>query len=417
MRIIHTSDWHLGHTLHGHDRGYEHRAFLSWLLEVCVQHSVDALIVAGDIFDAANPPASAQAMYYQFLADLRKACPTIDILVVGGNHDSALRLDAPLPLFSALNVHVVGGLAKKPDGHLDLERLCIPLTNSQGEIGAWCAALPYLRPADLPRIQDPEVDALIEGVRARYQQVLDAARAKKQPHQALIATGHCYMAHTQLSELSERKVLRGNQHALPADLFPQDLAYVALGHLHRPQHVGNRQELRYSGSPIPLSMAEQHYPHQVVLLTLDQDRVVDQEPLLVPRSVSLMRLPKPDAAAPWAEIKPLLEALPEKTQHQALETLAYLEVQVLLDKPQPNLRQKVTEVLENKAVRLVKLATQYAGSGKRLADSAPEIGLQDLQPEDVFARKYASEHGGEPSEALRNAFFELLEHVENGANA
>src|SRR5690606_38813120 len=105
--------------------------------------------------------------------------------------------------------------------------------------------------------------------------------------------GHCYMTGTRLSELSERRILGGNQHALPVDLFPDDVAYVALGHLHLAQRVG-ADHVRYAGSPIPLSFGERHYPHQVLLVDLRGERVAGIEPLRVPRSVDLLRVPEGD---------------------------------------------------------------------------------------------------------------------------
>lgn len=418
MKLLHTSDWHLGHYLHGHDRRREHAAFLKWLRETCVAQAVDALIVAGDIFDAANPPASAQAMYYQFLADLRAACPRLDIVIVGGNHDSALRLDAPLPLLDALRVHVIGGLPRTQGRVLDLNRLCVPLTDHAGDIQAWCAALPYLRPAELPRASEADTDPLIEGTRAVYAQVLDCLREQREPHQALLATGHCYLAGTLLSELSERKVQRGNQHALPVDLFPPDLAYVALGHLHRPQKVGTNAHIRYSGSPIPLSMAEKDYPHQVVLVHLEGAAMASYEALRVPRTVDLIRIPNGDQAQPWPEILPQLQALEKRDDALELDELPFLEVQVLLDKPEPGLRHKVAEVLAQKAVRLVKLSTQYSGKQMGLADSLPKEELQNLDPEDVFARKYQSRFAVETTpERFRLAFSELLESVQEEHSA
>src|SRR5688572_7407237 len=149
MRLLHTSDWHLGHTLYDTSREAEHAAFLEWLLDTLEAHKVDALLVAGDIFDTANPSAEAQASWYRFVAQARIRCPKLDVVVIGGNHDSAARLDAPDPLFAALDVRVVGGLPKAR-GSVDLERLLVPLKNAQGKVGAWVAAVPYLRPADLP---------------------------------------------------------------------------------------------------------------------------------------------------------------------------------------------------------------------------------------------------------------------------
>lgn len=411
LRLLHTSDWHLGHDLHGHDRAFEHELFLDWLIDTCYENAIDALIVAGDIFDSANPPARAQAMYFRFLAKLRVRCPQIEVVIVGGNHDSAMRLDAPLPLLAAMNVHVVGGIAMLPNRHLDFDRLCRPLSDREGNIKAWCIAMPYLRPSDLPKISEGAEDPLIEGVRVLYQELFQHARSLASKDQAILATGHCYMAHTKISELSERKVLRGNQHALPADIFPEDIAYVALGHLHRPQKVGPREAVRYSGSPLPLSLAEQHYPHQVVMIHLEGPQMRQAEAIRVPRAVAILRLP--EKPGPMEAVLRCLSELPDFEPSQDLRHLPYLEVQVLLEKPQPGLRQKILSALEGKAVRLAKISPHYTGSGKALAESEPEVALRDLQPEVVFTRKYEAEFDSEPPEAMRHAFFELLEDVQN----
>ena len=164
MRIIHTSDWHLGHTLHGLPREYEHACFLDWLLATIHEHAVDALIITGDVFETHNPAATAQATWYRFLATAKRQCPDLDILVVGGNHDSAERLNAPVPILDAFGIHVVGGLARLPDDRLDLDRLVVPLC-CQGEVAAWVAAVPFLRPADLRGIDNTRQDALEQGVR------------------------------------------------------------------------------------------------------------------------------------------------------------------------------------------------------------------------------------------------------------
>src|SRR5688572_5574178 len=110
LKLCHTSDWHLGHTLHGHGREHEHARFLAFLLDVLARERADALVIAGDVFDGSNPPASAQAAWYGFLADARSRLPGLDVLVVAGNHDSAARLAAPDPVLRALGVRVVASV-------------------------------------------------------------------------------------------------------------------------------------------------------------------------------------------------------------------------------------------------------------------------------------------------------------------
>ena len=415
MRLLHTADWHLGHTLHDYSRQHEHRLFLDWLLETLDGRRIDALIVAGDIFDTVNPSALAQEMWYGFLARARRRCPRLDIVVVGGNHDSAARLDAPRPILAALDVFVVGGLPRTADRGLDHDRLLAPLRDAEGEVAAWVAAVPYLRIADLPHFPElgEDRDPLIEGVRQVYTEVIDAARRRRQPGQALLATGHCYMTHTRLSELSERRILGGNQHALPSDIFPDDLAYVALGHLHLPQTIGSDGEgsadIRYSGSPIPLSLSERDYPHQVVVVELEGEGVGSITPVRIPRSVDLLRVPE-KGALPLAEMLPLLEALPEAGDDPP-EVWPYLEVHIRLPGPEPSLRSDVEKALDGRRARLVRLHPTYTGSGGALGDAPSARRLDELNVEDVFLECWAARHEEPPGVELLEAFHELVEQT------
>lgn len=409
FRIIHTSDWHLGHTLHEISREEEHAHFLRWLLETVDRTSADALLVAGDVFDTANPPASAQRQLYTVLAEARRRFPSLGIVVTGGNHDSATRLDAPEPLFQDLRVHVVGGLTRAADLSLEVDRAIVPLMNSGGSVAAWVAAVPYLRPCDL----DPVVggkDVIVEGVRRVYAKVLDAIRARRQPGQALVAMGHAYMTGTTLSELSERKIQSGNQSALPVDIFPDDLAYVALGHLHLAQTV-ERQSVRYCGSPIPLSMTEASYPHQVLVVDLEGEKLVQVHEERIPRTVDLRRVPQDgprpltDVLEQLAQLEPCRDGRPEWQR-------AYLEVQVLLEGEDPQVRAKVEAAVVDKEPRLVKVSIFKGGDGAALADVLPQHRLEDLSAEDVVKRLHEREHGTPCPPDLLAALNELIEAVQ-----
>jgi DNA repair protein SbcD/Mre11 len=414
MRLLHTSDWHLGHTLYDTSREAEHAAFLAWLLDTLQAQAVEARLISGDIFDTSNPSAEAQAAWYDFVAEARRRCPRLDIVVIGGNHDSAARLDAPHPLLSALGVRMVGGLVRGAEGR-DLERLVVPLHDAQGEVGAWVAAVPYLRPADLPPLPDEDGDRLVEGVRAVYEDVLEGARERRRPGQALVAMGHCYMVGTELSELSERRILGGNQHALPVDLFPEDVAYAALGHLHKAQRVGGREGVRYCGSPLPLSLAEAHYAHQVLLVDLEGERLHEVRALPVPRRTEILRVPA-QGQLPLDAVVQALQALPEASDALPDWRRPYLEVCVELPRPEPALRRKVEEALEGKAARLVKLTPRYTGSGHALADAGPGPSLKERTPEDVFRARYARDYTEPLEPALLEAFHVLLTQVQEDAS-
>ncbi|MBM7119117.1 exonuclease SbcCD subunit D C-terminal domain-containing protein [Archangium primigenium] len=414
MRLLHTSDWHLGHTLYDTTREAEHAAFLEWLLDTLEAREVDALLVAGDIFDTSNPSAEAQAAWYRFVAQARRRRPEMDVVVIGGNHDSAARLDAPHPLLTAMGVRVVGGLSR-PGEPVDLERLVVPLHDARGAVGAWVAAVPYLRPADLPLFPEEVGDRLIEGVRAVYTEVLDAARARRAPGQALVAMGHCYMVGTELSELSERRILGGNQHALPVDLFPEDVAYAALGHLHKAQRVGGREGVRYSGSPLPLSLSERNYAHQVLLVEMEGERLGRVESLPVPRTAEILRVPE-RGESPLDAVVKALQALPPADAALPDWRRPYLEVGVELSRPEPSLRRQVEAALEGKHARLVKLTPRYTGSGHALSEAAPGASLKDRTPEDVFRARYARDYTEPLSPQLLEAFHLLLTQVQEDAS-
>ncbi len=265
-------------------------------------------------------------------------------------------------------------------------------------------AMPFLRPADLPVIRDEGVDALIEGVRRVYAEVIAHAEGMLAPGQALLAMGHLYMTGTAISELSERKILGGNQHALPAELFPESVAYVALGHLHLAQAV-TRESIRYSGSPIPLSMAEIDYPHQICVVDIDDGKLVSVASEQIPRKVELLRVPA--EARPLAEVEASLAAMASRA-HLPPDEQPIVEVPILLEQPEPALRSRVEKALEGKGVRLARISTRYTGTGQALADGLPKATLHDLQPEDVLRQRWAREHEGEPPSDLLAAFHHLL---------
>ena len=409
MRILHTSDWHLGHTLHDVGREFEHRAFLHWLVDQLRDQEIDALLIAGDIFDTANPSAASQDLWFWFLAHALKARPGLQIVAIAGNHDSAARLEAPDHLLRQFDIRVVGSLPRKPDGAFDPEGVLVHLMDRQGAAQAIVVAMPFLRAGDLPLVEGE--DPLIEGVRLLYDQACEAARSVKLP---ILAMGHCYLVMGQISDLSERKVLGGNQHALPTTVFPNDVAYVGLGHLHLPQAM-EAGRIRYSGSPIPLSMSERHYPHSVTVLEVQGDGLVQQEQIRIPRTVDLVRIPERDFL-PLAELLESLGALSSRSTEEASpQPCPFLEVGVRLEKPEANLRATIEGALDGKGFFLAKISPQYTGSGQALGDTHQIHGLRELAVEDVFQRKWSRDYQGEPSPEHFSALHELVDQVNQEA--
>ncbi|PTQ89141.1 exonuclease SbcCD subunit D C-terminal domain-containing protein [Agitococcus lubricus] len=401
MRLLHTSDWHLGQNFFGFSRYYEHQQFLDWLLNTLTTQNIDVLLIAGDIFDTANPPSSAQQQFYQFLCLAKGRIPHLQVVIIAGNHDSPTRLEVPTPFLNAIDMRVVGQVQRQQRG-MDLEQLLVPLYHREGEIAAWCLAIPFLRPNDVPRVEDAD-DAYLAGINALYQQVTALAKSKRAENQALIAMGHCHLMGGEVSSDSERKLVMGGLETLSSHIFDTEIAYVALGHLHFAQAVG-AAHIRYSGSPLPMSFSEMHYPHQVVVIDLEGNSLQRITPILIPRTVNLQRLP--EKPAPLADVLTLLAQqdwplVPEEQQ-------TYLQVRVLLDKPEPALRHKIEQVLQDKAVRLVKIETSYPSASTTEASPLSLEDVSQLQPEDVFLRMYQQRYQKSPDNVLLKAFHELL---------
>lgn len=434
MRLLHTSDWHLGHRLHGVLREREHARFLRWLVDQCVSEAVDALVIAGDVFDTANPPAEAQRAYYQFLAACLRRRPQLQIVVIGGNHDSPARLDAAAEVLRPLRVHILGGLPRDEVGTLDKERATIPLHDHTGAVAAWLVAVPYLRPIDWPAAPPIEGAAasepattrqLLAGLRGVYDQLFARARLQKRPGQALIAAGHCLLAGGAVSLDSERRIQLGNSLPLPCDIFPSDFAYVALGHLHKAQQLSPADgasasaHIRYSGSPIPLSFAEIDYPHQVVLVDFDGENLREVRPILVPRSRPLLCVPP--QPLPIDEVLPLLRALPRSEpgaeKERAERPLLEVRVRLTPGELRPNLRPEIEEALTGARAQLLRIVCPPPTEANSPALTDAETPLLDLQPEDVFVRLFqrASDDPAAIVPATQMALFrQLVEQVESG---
>lgn len=408
MRLLHTSDWHLGQTLHNFDRGYEHGRFLDWLVETLAAESIDVLLIAGDIFDNANPSAAAHRQLYRFLQQAKARVPHLQVVVIAGNHDSPGRLEAPTPLLEAHGTVVVGNVARTPDGEVDVERLLVPLRRRDGTVGAWCLAIPFLRPGDVPRAvsDDAEsgLDPYLHGTTLLYRQAFALAQSRRTGAEAIVAMGHCHMVDGQSSQDSERRIVIGGTEALPASMFDPQVAYVALGHLHLAQRVGGHEHRRYCGSPLPLSFSEVGYQHQVLRIDLDGPAVAAVTPLPVPRAVQLLRVPA--QPAPLDEVLAALEALelPDAPQYEQ----PFLEVRVLLDGPEPGLRGRVEAALAGKPVRLAKIEPTRRHAASDPAEQALTLDqLARLQPDDIFRRLWTQRYGDEAPPEQLAAFAEL----------
>ncbi|MDQ2794339.1 MAG: exonuclease subunit SbcD [Bacteroidota bacterium] len=402
MRVLHTADWHLGqHFLTGQERSTEQQAFLDWLLLTVQVQAIDTLVIAGDIFDTQSPSYTAQEQYYTFLVRMQ-ATGCRDVVVVGGNHDSPTMLNASRQLLRQLRIHVVGGVPADPAEQV------LHLAGPDGRPGLVVCAVPFLRDRDIrlalagesPDDRQIRIRQSIAGHYAALAE-LDVVRRLREQDVPVLATGHLYAAGGEAREGAERDVHIGGLGLVGAEHFPLAFDYVALGHLHRPQVVGGRAHIRYSGSPVPLSFTEADDKQQVLLLEFKGAGAPTITPLPVPVARRLQRfhgtldeveadiLAYDNSAFPlvaWADVLVRSDETPAEVQRRVLAVLALQKQQVIA--PRGVRHQRATEQLD--------LA----------ADVAPLAQLHELTVDEVFGRRVA----GLPPEraaALTATFGEL----------
>ncbi|WP_425917230.1 exonuclease SbcCD subunit D C-terminal domain-containing protein [Acinetobacter sp. TSRC1-2] len=402
VHFFHTSDWHLGQFFHNHEREYEHQQFLRWLLEQIKEKQPNALLIAGDIFDVINPASSAQKQLYQFLADAHNLAPHMQTLMIAGNHDSGYRIEQVEPLLAKYKAKAVGVIARTPDNRLDLDRLLVPIYNCDQEIVAWCLTLPYLRSAEITGINEHTTNSQ-NAIAYLHQQLIAEAKALKTKDQALILMSHAHMQGGETSD-SERPIVVGNEEALSTVLFDEVIDYVALGHLHKPQKVG-QTHIRYSGSPIPLSFSEMHYPHQVVEVHIDCEKNEAERfqcsALSIPRTVDLFRIRE--------ELNHLFEkikTLPEGEIKQ-LSARHFLEVEYTTDSPPPvDLRQQIEAALPPNRYRLLRISRIYQKQNDK-ENATSKIDLAPPTPESLFINIW-EKMGNKADTSVQRDFQQLL---------
>ncbi|PPK59848.1 exodeoxyribonuclease I subunit D [Malaciobacter marinus] len=402
LRFLHTSDWHLGQNFMGKSRIEEHKAFLFWLLNTIKENNIDVLLVSGDIFDTGTPPNYALELYYNFLKQLSQVNSLNTTIITAGNHDSVSTLKAPKQLLEALNVHVV------VNGDED-ENIIIPIKEpliENAETKAIVCAVPFLRDSVIRQslggetVSDKEKLAN-NGIKAYYEKAynkakeLDHTSTKSTP---IIAMGHLTTVGGRTSE-SERDIYIGGTLDIGGDYLASMFDYVALGHLHINQTVGN-EHVRYSGSPIPLSFSESKNTQKVNLVTINNsaDENVKVEELEIPQMRKLQVI-KGDLEA----IKKELKAIEDKS--------TWIEVHIKDDNPMfAN-----TEIRELASkLELTILAVKIEKSEKQLrAKELKAISLDELSVQEVFEKRLDLEEieNSEFKEQLSQTFNEVVSNL------
>ena len=380
MRILHTSDWHLGQHFMGKTRQAEHRAWCDWLVQTVQDQQADALIIAGDIFDTGTPPSYAREQYNDFIVQMHgTGC---QLVIVAGNHDSVAMLNESKGLLGKLNTQVIATVGAEPDEQVLL------LTQRNGDVGAIVCAIPFLRPRDIQRSQagqsaDDKQSDLQQAIAEHYAQLYARAEAKRAElgiKVPIIGTGHLTTVGVSLTE-SVREIYVGSLTAFPTDAFPA-FDYLALGHIHRPQKVAGLEHIRYSGSPIALSFDESKQQKELLQIDLDSTGLQSVQVIEIPCFQRLISL-----KGSLAELEQQFAALAGELDPTAV---AWLEIQVEVDDYYADLDERVTALCAELPVEVLRVRRLRGNKVAGLTGDSGEV-LAELSPNEVFAKRLENE--------------------------
>lgn len=357
MKIIATSDWHLGNMFHGNDRLKEHRHFLHWLLQQLEEQQPDALLVAGDVFDNGNPSSASQSAYYKFLAQVGELAPDMKVIITAGNHDSASRLEAPRELLRRHNVEVCGLVKRDYDTAegkwvTNFDELMIPVRGKDG-FEVIVLAVPYLR-TDV--VQSTSYSAGVND----FIRTLTAKARERFPEHRLVMMAHMYAKGADIATKdASEKIVIGGQEEVNMEGWEAHPDYLTCGHIHKRQHIWNTDWARYSGSVLPMSFAEKDYTHGVDLITLDSTGRPKVEQLVYTPQRRLVVLPEDETPLTPAKMQKLIEAelsdLPEGQEQKPDETAPYVVLKVKAENFKKEQTKKLEDLVKTKNAILCKV--------------------------------------------------------------
>ena len=422
MKIITTSDWHLGNLFHGNDRLPEHRHFLQWLLNQIEEQKPDALLVAGDVFDNGNPSAASQSTYYEFLADVTRKCPNIQIVITAGNHDSASRLEAPRPLLSRYKVEIRGSVhrtwKKTPEGGMwvnDYDDLIIPIKNAEGE-EVVVLAVPYLR-SDV--VQNSNYS---QGVNHFLRELTQRAR-ELYPQRQLVMMAHMYAKGADIATKdASEKIVIGGQEEVNMEGWSDHPDYLTCGHIHKRQHIWNTDWARYTGSVLPMSFAEINYKHGVDIITLNNSKQVSVEFLEYIPQHQLRILPDTDEDLTPKKLEKLIDAkLRSRGENGKLsDSFDYVMLKVKIERVNNDTIKGLEDFVNTKDAVLCKIQRIMP-----TIDLTTIIGNQNIEtiddildrdPLETLKEAYLFKHNAEMSERQVKMLNDLIAIVKNETN-
>ncbi len=413
MKILHTSDWHLGQHLISKDRRREHGLFLDWLTGVIIDDHIDVLVVAGDIFESATPPNYALEMYYNFLTRVATTTACRQVVIVGGNHDSPATLNAPRQLLAHLRIHVVGSIGEDPQDDV------IVVRDDNGIPRCILCCVPFLRDRDIrPSVPGESYEekskALLEGIKSYYHKMKEITLKTHKKLSAektgipVVATGHLFAAGGQVTD-GVRDIYVGSLGQVHASYFPSTFDYVALGHLHKPQTVADLDHIRYAGSPVALSFSEAGNPKVVVIVEFDDqtaEMTIGQKAVPEFQELQCIR----------GNLDEILAAFESMDSPENSATI-WVEVQLDSEQWAPDLINRINEAVADRPIEVLAVKYLRGMQTRRLTRTRDLQTLEQLTPQEVFEKRMSEENSVDPAESdeLKQAYAEIIDRVLSGA--
>lgn len=386
MRILHTADWHIGQRLHERQRLDEHKEFLNWLLDTIQKHNVELLLVSGDIFDTSLPSAEATNLYYEYLFRIYNETDTYTI-IIAGNHDSSRHLEAPREFLKMGRIYVVGQVTNPKD-------CVIQIPPEKPRVAV--AAVPYLSENELEPVSFESEIERNERYRERLKVFYEDCVSIMPVDLPKILMGHLYVQGGKVGE-SERNIQIGGATAIHANDFPEDVDYIALGHLHRPQKIKRQNyPILYAGSPIPLRFNESNYRKDVYLIELSDDGKLEQyDNIKIPIFKELCTIE-------GNENEILSQAMTEEWNNK------YIQVKLKMTSVRAGISDEIRAAFSDRGGDVLTVEVELPQE-----DDRPVILIEDMKrPEQIFEQFHQTKFGSPPDESLTQTFSELIQIVE-----
>lgn len=402
LKILHTSDWHIGQVFYGEDRTQEQQYMLAQITDCVAAEKPDIMLLAGDIFDVIMPNAKAQKLLTNALVAIHNAHPAMTIVSISGNHDSATRHETHQLLWESVNVHMIGNI------HNDqVERHVLPIYDTNSQLCAYVVAVPY---AAQRMIASDFYHRLNEY--ATLQGDTDQVPVIFLGH---LAASSCESTGHALDNFGKDSIYIGNIEAMDVSEIGLGYDYVALGHIHKAQNLNERA--RYAGSPIAMSFDEvaSDYRHSISIVEIEaRGAMPNIREVEIATCLPLVNIPAAEAAT-WDRVLQELTNFPS-------DIPARIRLNVLLqgdDMLPYDHEWKVNEALLGKSARhcetnVQRVQTELANNHKSHEMVRMELAeLLHMQPIDV-ARKWMERQGQEMTPEMEQLFnYAMLQAIEN----